>query len=106
MVKSLYDRHWQRRRAEQLRLHPLCRLHLAMRGEVVVATVADHVVPHRGDLALFAGPLQSLCAPCHNSYKQELERTGSFKGCDLQGFPLCPFHPWNQPLGTRGRGDK
>ena len=24
--KSLYDRHWRKRRAEQLRLYPLCRL--------------------------------------------------------------------------------
>ena len=38
--------------------------------------VADHVVPHRGDAALFwdAGNLQCLCKACHDSVKQVEER--------------------------------
>lgn len=65
---------WQARRADQLRLEPLCRMCLA--EEIVcVATVADHVVPHRGDVdAFWAGDLQSLCTPHHNSRKQAEER--------------------------------
>lgn len=41
--------------------------------------VADHVMPHRGDVALFwdVGNLQTLCAPCHNSAKQAEERGGA-----------------------------
>ena len=41
--------------------------------------VADHVIPHRGDEALFwsRANLQCLCAPCHNSAKQREERRGS-----------------------------
>jgi len=40
------------------------------------ATVVDHIIPHRGDEALFndRNNLQSLCAPCHNRRKQRLER--------------------------------
>ena len=92
----LYDRKWRKRREKQLQAHPLCRLHLEMRGEVVPATVADHITPHNGDPELFKGALQSLCATCHNSYKQELEKSGRFRGCDLNGYPLDPAHPWNR----------
>lgn len=92
----LYDRRWRKRRAAQLAEHPLCRLCMDMRGRVTAASVADHVVPHRGDPALFEGPLQSLCAPCHSGWKQELETSGTLKGCDLTGMPLNPHHPWNK----------
>jgi 5-methylcytosine-specific restriction protein A len=37
-------------------------------GRVTVATLVDHVVPHRGDIDLFWDELhnwQSLCAACH-----------------------------------------
>jgi 5-methylcytosine-specific restriction protein A len=61
----------------QLLDEPLCRLH-AKQGRVAKATVADHVVPHRGDETLFwDGELQSLCGPCHNSVKQREERSGA-----------------------------
>ena len=67
---------WRGRRDEQLSDEPLCAMHLA-KGEIVAATVADHVVPHRGDEALFFdGALQSLCKPCHDSAKQREERGG------------------------------
>ena len=92
----LYDRKWQKCRAAQLRAHPLCRLCMDVRGLVTAASVADHVVPHRGDPVLFEGPLQSLCAPCHNSWKQSLESGGYIKGCDLTGAPLDPNHQWNR----------
>lgn len=94
MVKSPYDRQWRKRRAEQLEQSPLCALHLE-RGELVPATVADHIVPHKGDPVLFEGPLQSLCATCHNSSKQTFEKSGAIRGCDLRGHPFDPRHPWN-----------
>jgi hypothetical protein len=43
---------WARRRAHQLRIEPLCRLCLEA-GRVTPATVADHIVPHRGDFTAF-----------------------------------------------------
>jgi 5-methylcytosine-specific restriction protein A len=38
-------------------------------GRLVPATVVDHVVPHRGDPALFWDERnwQSLCKPCHDA---------------------------------------
>ena len=68
-----YDSAWRRRRALHLREEPLCRMCL-VRGEAIPATVADHIVPHRGDAALFDGPIQSLCATCHSGAKAKDER--------------------------------
>lgn len=38
--------------------------------------VCDHVIPHKGDEALFwdEDNLQTLCKPCHDSDKQKMER--------------------------------
>jgi 5-methylcytosine-specific restriction protein A len=64
-------------------------------GKSIAATVVDHVVPHRGDMALFWDPKnrQSLCDTCHNSHKQRLEKSGTVSGCDLDGLPIDPNHP-------------
>lgn len=39
--------------------------------------------------------LQSLCKPHHDSAKQSEERLGYAKGCDVDGRPIDPAHPWN-----------
>jgi 5-methylcytosine-specific restriction protein A len=100
----LYDRKWRKRRARQLAEYPLCRLCQEIRGEVVPATVADHVEPHRNDPVLFAGPLQSLCAPCHNSWKQAMESGSYIRGSDVRGNPLDPRLTWNGGPGLTGFG--
>jgi 5-methylcytosine-specific restriction enzyme A len=65
---------WRDRRAMQLALEPVCALH-SKQGLVLLATVADHVEPHREDAARFwHGRLQSLCASCHSREKQRQER--------------------------------
>ncbi|MBK9704528.1 MAG: HNH endonuclease [Betaproteobacteria bacterium] len=67
-------------------------------GRLTAASVVDHVVPHRGDQALFwdVGNWQPLCKPCHDGAKQSLERGGKLRGCDTSGQPLDPTHPWNR----------
>jgi 5-methylcytosine-specific restriction endonuclease McrA len=57
---------------------------------ITAATVCDHITPHKGDLTKFwnAGNLQSLCKPCHDGAKQQLEKTGKLRGCDEQGIPF------------------
>jgi len=74
-TKSLYSlAAWRKIRADQLRREPLCRFCIA-NGIARAATTCDHVEPHRGDVARFwAGPFQSLCAPCHSSAKQRAEQ--------------------------------
>ena len=96
MAKSLYDRRWRKRRAFQLMEHPLCRLCMEVWGRRSAATIADHIVPHRGDPELFDGPLQSLCKSCHDSLKQQVEKSGRIKGCDMRGIPLDRNHPWRK----------
>jgi hypothetical protein len=67
----------------------------AARGNRVKATIADHDPPHRGDyIRFFNGPLQSLCKHDHDSVKQSMER-GTKAGCDEDGMPTDPKHPWS-----------
>lgn len=94
MASTLYDRRWRKRRERQLREFPLCRLCIEMRSIVRAATIADHIEPHRGDPVKFAGPLQSLCAECHSSWKQATESGSLMRGCAVDGMPLDPRHPW------------
>ena len=69
---------WKARRAAQLAREPLCRM--CPEWSKRPATVADHVVPHRGDPGLFwFGELQSLCTDCHDGKKQRQERRGVVK---------------------------
>ncbi len=77
----------------------MCQWH----GHVTAATVVDHIVPHRGDNALFwdsANNWQSLCGPCHDRHKQRLEKSGTESGCNLDGVPIDKHHHWN----ARGGG--
>jgi 5-methylcytosine-specific restriction enzyme A len=67
---------WRAIRAAQLRAEPLCRS-CREASRLTPATTCDHVTPHRGNVeAFWAGPFQSLCAPCHSSLKQRLEGQG------------------------------
>lgn len=63
-----YDSSWRRERVGFLRRYPLCRICLEA-GRVVPATEIDHIIPHRGDRALFwdRSNWQALCKSCHSS---------------------------------------
>ena len=65
-----YDSKWDRERAAFLKLNPTCQLCPAP------ATVVDHKTPHKGDMGLFwnRSNWQGLCAHCHSSTKQRIER--------------------------------
>ena len=91
---------WQAKRTEQLQREPLCKFCLEV-GRVKAATVADHVIPHKGDLTLFfEGETQSLCAVCHNAAKQQIERGGFHSAADADGYPIDQNHPVNRPRKT------
>ena len=68
--KRGYDSAWDKARAAFLEHHPFC----VRCGEP--GTVVDHIKPHRGDMQLFWDwtNWQTLCAACHRSWKQSLER--------------------------------
>lgn len=94
-----YGSRWRSARAGFLRSHPLCRMCQAQ-GEVTAATVVDHIVPHKGDRALFwdSTNWQPLCKPCHDRHKQRIER-GTEAGCNIDGLPSNKFHHWNRGQG-------
>lgn len=62
------------------------------------ASIVDHIVPHKGNPVLFwsRSNLQSLCKLCHDRHKALLERRGVMRGCNENGMPLDPDHPWNK----------
>ena len=65
-----YNGSWQRERSIFLKANPACRRCTAP------ATVVDHIMPHKGNPALFwnRANWQPLCQRCHNSAKQSAER--------------------------------
>ncbi len=65
---------WRSLRKRHLAGEALCVMCKA-EGVLTVATVVDHITPHKGDLALFWNPanLQSLCQSHHSSDKQRIE---------------------------------
>ena len=93
-------RTWRQVRAAHLRRSPLC-VKCEELGLHTPGNTVDHVVPHRGDMALFTDPenLQTLCHSHHSKDKQLEERYGHAPGADEDGNPLDPRHPW-------GRGDE
>ena len=95
--QKMYDtRRWIRLAKQQLRDHPLC-VRCLEQGEVVPATIADHVQPHKGDVKLFYfGKLQSLCLAHHSGSKQYEEKNGFRNEIGNDGWPLDPMHPVNR----------
>jgi 5-methylcytosine-specific restriction enzyme A len=84
-----YGYKWQQAREGYLRLHPVCVMCDA-EGKVTVATVVDHITPHKGDQVLFwdQSNWQSLCTAHHSGDKQAQERTGRVKrGVGPDGWP-------------------
>lgn len=80
------------RRERQLDSEPLCRM--CPEGSKRIATIADHVIPHRDDYALFwYGELQSLCKPCHDIKKQRAERREAKGGAEVAGRGPGDPHP-------------
>lgn len=87
---------WAARREAQLGSEPLCRM-CGKRGLIVPASIADHVIPHRGDMRLFfEGELQSLCKPCHDGPKHSAEMRGYDTTIGADGYPVDERHPANR----------
>jgi hypothetical protein len=94
-VHRWYDlRCWRRRAKHQLTVEPCCAFCLQKYGLTVRATIADHIVPHKGNWNEFwCGALQSLCSSCHSKIKQADERRGYAKDIGVDGYPIDPNHP-------------
>ena len=82
------SRRWKAKRLAQLRAQPLC-VFCERDGRVTPATIADHVVPHKGDEALFwYGRLQSLCKGCHDGEKARVEAGKATITYGADGWPV------------------
>lgn len=93
-----YTYKWQKYRKEFLVEHPFCKC-----GKV--ATVVDHIKPHKLNMFLFWDPTnhEAKCKTCHdaktagqdggfgNETRTERKISG---GCDINGMPTDPGHPW------------
>lgn len=73
-----YDNRWQKYRKSFLEQHPLCVM-CEREGDIKVATVVDHIIPHKGNQELFWDweNHQQLCEFHHNQ-KTASEDMGSW----------------------------
>ncbi len=96
---GLYNsRSWQVVRQHHLSRHPYC-VFCEIYGRKTGATEVDHILPVRkGGDPYDPDNLQSLCKSCHS--RKTASEDGAFgnpskvKGCDADGRPLDPQHPW------------
>jgi 5-methylcytosine-specific restriction enzyme A len=67
-----YGHQWRKARAGYLAQHPIC----LRCGDI--ATVVDHIKPHKGDMTLFwdVGNWQPLCKTCHD--RKTVKEDGGF----------------------------
>ncbi len=105
LLKPKYDRQrarglhtgsaeWRRIRAQVLAEQPLCSE--CMKHDRIAAAVdVDHVDGDSHNQS--RENLTGLCRACHST-KTAREQNGSATvfGCDINGQPLDPDHPWNR----------
>lgn len=92
---------WKHLRKVKLATDPLCEY-----CHVKPASDIDHVVAlNKGGSPTAMENLRSLCHACHSRKTLFIERLGRdrvpVKGCNLDGTPLDPLHPWND----KGKGE-
>lgn len=89
---------WQKRRAYQLAIQPLCAWCLEKQPpEVKAAEVVHHLLPHLDEQAFWFGPLVSLCKQCHDSTAQQIEKRGFSREIGIDGYPTDKqHHPFYQ----------
>jgi len=95
--KHIYNsKIWKALRDDQLMREPLCCFCLKL-GIITAANTVNHIKPHRGDEALAFDPenLESCCKPCHDIHGDAQDRGKTMAGCDGDGYPIDPDHPWS-----------
>src|SRR3990167_952881 len=75
-----YNWRWSKESRRFLRLHPLCQCRDCDEGQkrVTLATVVDHIIPHKGDQNLFwdVSNWQSMSKFCHD--RKTAREAGAF----------------------------
>jgi 5-methylcytosine-specific restriction endonuclease McrA len=95
MPKPYDKRAWRRLSQHKLQQQPLCEACLRA-GRIEPAVHVDHIIDLNdgGDLLPALEGLMSLCLSCHSL---KTATGNAFKGCDINGMPLDPAHPWFRP---------
>ena len=99
---------WARLRAAHLAIEPECRGCKAQ-GRLTRANVVDHVTPVSDGGPAFPGHdgLAAYCAPCHAAKTARGVEAGAVRttkprrGCNPDGTPLDPAHPWHASREAR-----
>lgn len=92
-----YNYRWRKARLSFLQANPLC-VYCKEDGRVEAATVVNHVVPHKGDQALFwdESNWAAVCKTHHDSTIAREEARGVRIGGDVNGVPIDPNHWWHK----------
>lgn len=75
-----YGYKWRKVRADYLRRNPVC-VKCMEQGRYTIATVVDHIIPHRGDPVLMwdENNWQALCKSCHDRKTMTKDRNIEYK---------------------------
>ncbi|MCK9479285.1 MAG: HNH endonuclease [Firmicutes bacterium] len=75
-----YTNKWQKQSKLYLKQNPLC-VQCQSKGKLVMATVVDHITPHRGNAQLMwsKSNWQSLCKRCHDKKTGTHDSTPIYK---------------------------
>lgn len=65
-------------------------------GRVRLTVNHIHPTATHPHLAWTLANLETLCAPCDNQHHREKGHRGIPWGCNLDGWPADPGHPWNK----------
>lgn len=92
---------WQRLRRAKLSLNPLCET-CEDQGRITPATDVDHIKAIRSGGHAFpeVEGLRSLCHSCHSRKTNAVDHPRTRRGCDENGLPLDPTHPFLAPIPT------
>lgn len=91
-----YTSAWDKASAGHLKRHPLC-LYCDLAGDVEPSTLTDHLYPHQGRQDVFWNRTYwvASCKPCHDAFKQRIERQGRLALDDLAvRLGLAPLRGW------------
>jgi 5-methylcytosine-specific restriction protein A len=104
-AKRGYDRQWRKARETFLKGNPLCVQCLA-EGDTTLASVVDHVVPHRGihDLMWDPSNWQPLCTRCHNRKTGRETWAPRDVGGSKSLYPLRCGPPGSAHFSREGKG--
>lgn len=82
---------------DQLLREPLCR-RCRKQNRLIVATVVNHIVAHKGKWELFSdiNNLESLCKSCHDGDAQREDKNGYSSMVGADGWPMDHKHPLNR----------